>query len=96
MKHHILVKFKPGITAEDKKVMLPEIRALFEGTLAIPGVGSVDLYPNCIDRENRYDLMIVIGMTREALPVYDDSEPHRQWKSRYGGMIDKKAIFDCE
>lgn len=96
MKHHILVKFKPEVTVEKKEAMLPEIRALFENVLVIPGISSVNLYPNCVDRDNRYDLMIVIEMTHDALPFYDDSEPHKQWKIRYGGLIDKKAIFDCE
>lgn len=95
MKHHILVKFKPDAAAV-RDTLLPELRTLFSDALAIPGVISVDLYPNCIERENRYDLMIVIGMSREALPLWDVSDTHVLWKERYGGLIEKKAIFDCE
>lgn len=96
MKHHILVKFKPELTAADKKALLPELTTLFEGALSLPGIGSAELFPNCVDRENRYDLMIVIGMDRDALPAWDASEPHLIWKERYGGLVEKKAIFDCE
>lgn len=95
MKHHILVKYVPGIGKEEKERLIPEIRELFENTLSIDGIHSVELFPNCIDRENRYDLMIVITMEPEALPAYDDCEWHRRWKSEYGALLEKKAIFDC-
>lgn len=96
MKHHILVKFNPGMTTEEKDALMPELRTLFEGALAIEGITSYELLRNCVDRENRYDLMIVIGMAPEALPLWDASETHRTWKSRYGALLEKKAIFDCE
>lgn len=72
------------------------IRALFLETLRIPGIHDVSLYPNIIHRPNRYDLMIVIAMEKEALPAYDASEPHHRWKETYGQYIASKAIFDCE
>ena len=93
MKHHILVKFTEGT---DAAALLEPIRALFAQTLELPGVHGLELKPNCVDRPNRYDLMIVMDMDREALPVYDVSEPHLQWKRDYADRIAKKAIFDCE
>ena len=96
MKHHILAKFLPEITPEDKTRMIPEIRTLFENTTAIEGIGGVSVYPNCVDRENRYDLMVVIEMDREALPAYDGCVWHKEWKNKYGPLLAGKAIFDCE
>ena len=51
---------------------------------------------SCINRPNRYDLMIVLDMDPEALPAYDVSEPHIRWKTEYGSVVETKAIFDCE
>ena len=93
MKHHIIVKFMEGT---DTAALLEPVRAIFARTLEIPGVHGLELKPNCVDRPNRYDLMIVLDMDREALPAYDASEPHRQWKEQYGPITAKKAIFDCE
>ena len=96
MKHDILIKYKPEITKERKAELIPEIRALFEHTMEIPGIRGVKLYPNIIERENRYDLLIEIDMDRNALEAYDHSAWHRQWKDEYGSLIEKKAIFDHE
>ncbi|MDO4493140.1 MAG: hypothetical protein Q4C53_04550 [Clostridia bacterium] len=95
MKHCILVKLTPE-GKERLPEMLPEIRALFEQTLSIEGVTAIDCKRNCIDRPNRSDLLIEMTMTEGALPVYDASEPHRQWKEGYGKYIASKAIFDFE
>ena len=93
MKHHIIVKFTEGT---DVQALLQPVQAIFDETLEIPGVHGVELKANCIDRPNRYDLMIVIDMDEEALPAYDASEPHHRWKEEYGAITAKKAIFDCE
>ena len=94
MKHDILIKYKAQITKEQKTALIPEIKALFEHTTEIPGIHAVKLYPNVVDRENRYDLLIEIDMDREALEVYDDSSWHQLWKEQYGSLLEKKAIFD--
>ena len=96
MKHDILIKYKPEITKERKAELIPEIRTLFEHTTEIPGIYGVMLYPNVIERENRYDLLIEIDMEREALETYDCSVWHKQWKDQYGDLLEKKAIFDHE
>ena len=62
----------------------------------IPGVHSVTVHPCCIDRPNRYNLMIVLDMDREALPNWDASDIHHRWKDEYGGLLEQKAIFDYE
>ena len=93
MKHHIIVKFNEGT---DLGALLGPVEAIFAETLSIPGVHGLELKRNCVDRPNRYDLMIVLDMDREALSAYDASEPHKRWKSEYGAMVAKKAIFDCE
>ena len=93
MKHYIIAKLKD----KEKTAEIEEpVRKLFEKTLEIPGIHGVEVKPCCIDRPNRYDLMIVIDMEKEALPVYDDSEPHKEWKELYGDMLSAKAIFDSE
>ncbi|MCR5041965.1 MAG: hypothetical protein K6C36_07720 [Clostridia bacterium] len=93
MKHHIIVKFKEGT---DVGSLVAPVRAIFEETLAIQGVHGVELKVSNSDRPNRFDLMIIIDMDREALAAYDVSGPHLRWKSEYGSLIDRKAIFDCD
>ena len=94
MKHDILIKYKPEISNERKAELIPEIGELFSHTTEIPGIHGVKLYPNVVDRENRYDLLIEIDMEREALEAYDSSVWHRQWKEQYGDLLANKAIFD--
>lgn len=94
MKHDILVKYKAEITKERKNSLISEIQELFDHTKDIPGIHGVRLYPNVIDRENRYDLLIEIDMEREALDAYDHCEWHRLWKEKYGSLLAQKAIFD--
>ena len=93
MKHHIIVKFTEGT---DVKALVEPVRKIFEETLCIPGSHAVDILLSNSDRANRYDLMIVMDMEKEALPAYDISAPHLRWKSEYGDRIAKKAIFDCD
>ena len=92
MRHHILVKW-------DTTQPRPDLRAidqLFQQTLEIPGIHSVSLHPNVVARPNRYDLLILLCMERDALAAYDASEAHARWKAEYGARIAQKAIFDCE
>lgn len=93
MKHCILAKWNETVT--DKAALLAQVRALYTAD-DIPGVHSVTVYPCCIDRPNRYNLMIVLDMDREALPNWDASDIHHRWKDEYGGLLEQKAIFDYE
>lgn len=93
MKHYIIVKFVEGT---DIKALVEPVRGIFNQTLEIQGIHGLELKVSNSDRANRYDLMIILDMDREALPAYDVSEPHLRWKSRYGELIAKKAIFDCD
>ena len=93
MKHYIIVKFKEGT---DKGALLEPITKLFEGALDIPGIHGVRVKPCCIDRPNRYDLMIVLDMEKEALAGWDGSAPHHAWKENYGDLFQAKTIFDSE
>ena len=93
MKHYIIVKFTDGT---DVKALVEPVRKIFEETLAIPGIHSLDIRISNSDIANRFDLMIIIDMEKEALPAYAASEPHIRWKSEYGDRIAKKAIFDCD
>lgn len=93
MRHHILVKW-----ADDglPRPETPPIRELFLETLRIPGIHDVSVQENIVQRPNRYDLLIIIAMEKEALDAYDASEPHQRWKAVYSSRIAQKAIFDCE
>lgn len=94
MKHCILVKWNSLI--EDKKCILPEIQSIFDKLLIFNEVKNVKLHQNVIDRSNRYDLLICIEMEKEFLPIYDESEPHSEWKQKFGKYVENKAIFDFE
>ncbi len=94
MKHHIIVKYNALVT--DKRQMEQQIAALFSQASLIPGVHGAALYPNCIPLENRFDLMIVVEMDKDALENWNKSALHLQWKDEYGKYILSKAIFDCE
>jgi hypothetical protein len=96
MKHCILVKYQDVEGKKEKKELTEEIRVLFSGLLEIEGIRRVELRENIIDRPNRFDLLIRIDMTKEALPVYDASLIHRRWKEKYGELLEQKAIFDYE
>ena len=93
MKHYIISKFADGCEVAP---LVEPVRALFEQTLSIPGIHGVRVLPCCIDRPNRYDLMIEIDMDKEALEAYDACAAHKQWKQEYGPLLASKAIFDSE
>lgn len=93
MKHYIIVKFTEGT---DYRALERPVRELFELTLSIPGIHGVDVRLSNSDRPNRYDMMIVMDMEKDALRAYDVCEPHLRWKAEYGDRIAKKAIFDCD
>lgn len=94
MNHDIIVKFVPEVKNEHYPEMLSNIRDLFENLRGMSGIHDIRLYPNVIDRENRFDLMIEIEMEKEALEAYDRSVWHRQWKEQYGPFVAQKTIID--
>lgn len=94
MKHNIIVKFTKDAPALSE--MLPDIKEIFAQTLVIAGIHDVRYLTSCIDRPNRYDLVIQIDMDQQALSAYDACTPHHQWKEKYGPYIESKAIFDYE
>ena len=96
MKHCVLAKFAAEVTKAERQAMVPVVKDLFEHTTEIDGIHSVTLRTNCIDRENRFDIMIVIDMEPEALPAYDECSWHKQWKADYSKYLQAKAIFDYE
>lgn len=94
MKHYILAKFLPQFV--EKLPLFCQVEEIFSTVDEIPGVHAAKIYTNCIDRENRYDVMIVLDMDKDALPAWDGSEQHRRWKTEFGPLLEKKAIFDHE
>lgn len=94
MKHHIICKFND--TVEDKDIIASEAEMLFKKLENTNGINKVDVYRNCTDLPNRFDIMIVIDMEKNALKYYNDCEVHKYWKAEYSGFLESKAIFDYE
>ena len=94
MTHYIIVKFLDSVA--DKTSLCEPIRALFSPAAGIPGIHRIDVFPSCIDKTNRHDLMIRMEMAPEALAVFDASAIHQEWKTQFGRYIATKTIFDCE
>ena len=94
MKHCILIKWNREV--EDKNEMLRKVKNVFDQLLIIDGIHKVEYRQNCIDRANRFDLLVEIDMDKEVLPIYDKSVPHLEWKEKYGKFVENKAIFDFE
>lgn len=94
MKHHIIVKFSDQVT--DKAALSERISKLYAQWHDYPFIKGCELLPNCVDRSNRYDLMIVLDIDRADLELWDNCRLHKSWKSEFGGDIGSKAIFDCE
>lgn len=94
MKHCILIKWNKEVT--NKIAMLENVKNVFGKLLVIEGIHKVEFKQNCIDRANRFDLLVEIDMDKEVLPAYDESAPHLEWKEKYGKFVENKAIFDFE
>lgn len=94
MKHCILVKWNTLV--KDKRAILPEINVIFGKLLSLQGISAVNIFENVVNRPNRYDLMICVEMDKEFLPIYDESEPHHEWKEKFAKFVENKAIFDLE
>ena len=95
MKHCILAKYRAEVYPR-REVLLPRIREIFAPLTDLAGIQGVRVYPNCVARDNRYDVLIVLDMERAALPLYDTSAPHHLWKEEFGPLLAQKAIFDFE
>lgn len=93
MKHYIIVKFNEK--TEKEKIINP-IRELFQKAIEIKDVEKVDIYESNMDLPNRYDLMIKMDLSKNALKEFDNSEIHEKWKEKFGKYIMSKTIFDCE
>ena len=65
MKHCIIVKFNES--AGSKAELIKKAEGLFSTVGRPEGVTDISLVRNCIDRPNRYDLMIVVSMARAPL-----------------------------
>ena len=94
MKHCILIKWNREV--EDRNEMLGKVKNVFDQLLIIDGIHKIEYRQNCIDRANRFDLLVEIDMDKEVLPIYDKSVPHLEWKEKYGKFVENKAIFDFE
>ena len=95
MKHCILAKYTADAYSR-RAELLPRVREIFSVAADIPGVAGAELFSNCVDRANRYDVLIVLEMARDALAAYDESAMHHRWKDEFGPLLEKKAIFDFE
>ena len=87
-----MVKFNKDF---DWKRELNNIKRIFD-SIDVLGVNYTEYTINCIERDNRYDLLIKIDMEKESLSLYDACPNHHEWKDTYSAKIEKKAIFDYE
>ena len=92
MKHCILVKF---IKSFDWQSELSKIATIFD-SIDINGVHKTEYLVNCIDRENRYDLLIRIDMEKEALEKYDMSEAVKIMYLNLFDYMENPKIIDPE
>ena len=95
MKHCILAKYTADAYSR-RAELLHRVRERFSAAADIPGVTGAKVFPNCVDRSNRYDVLIVLEMARDALAAYDESAMHHRWKDEFGPLLEQKAIFDFE
>ena len=93
MTHYIIVKFNENT---EKKSIINPIKELFQKTSTIKEVEKVDIYESNMDLPNRYDLMIRMVLSKNALNEFDNGEIHKEWKEKFGKYIMNKTIFDCE
>lgn len=95
MQHHVIVKFNESV--KDKNELANEIGKLFKGMEGtVPGVHKVTPHKNCINMKNRYDLMIIVDMDKEALDAYSNSPIHDNWIKNYPQFLESKVIMDYE
>lgn len=93
MKHLVIVKSAEGV---DSAAFATEAEAHFQGVLPIDGIHAVRVIRGIEEHKNRYSFIVEIDMDKSALPAYNDSACHHEWKEKYASMIEKKAIFDYE
>ncbi|MBQ9825567.1 MAG: Dabb family protein [Firmicutes bacterium] len=93
MRHYIIIKLKDRSM---KSEAAEKARSIFEKTLCIEGIKSVEVRENCVDRPNRFDVMIEMEMEPEALALYDPSDAHKEWKRWCDPLLEAKTVFDCE
>ena len=95
MQHHVIVKFNDKV--KDKVAFADEIGNLFRGMVGtVKGVHKVSPHKNCINMSNRYDLMIIVDMDKNALDAYSVSPIHDKWINDYSEYLESKVIMDYE
>ncbi len=93
MKHLIIVKSTPEV---DPHAFALAAENHFKDIVKIPGIHDIKVIEGIREHENRYHFIIEIDMDKEALPAYNESKCHHDWKENYSSWIEKKAIFDYE
>ncbi len=93
IRHFIIIKFENSVNIQ---TLIEPIRNLFNSTLSIEGIKKVEIYESNTNLPNRYDLMIEMLLTSQALKLFDNSQIHKTWKTEYGKYIVNKTIFDCD
>lgn len=93
IRHFIIIKFENSVNIQS---LIEPIRNLFNSTLSIEEIKKVEIYESNTNLPNRYDLMIEMVLTSQALKLFDNSQIHKTWKTEYGKYIVNKTIFDCD
>ena len=79
MKHYIIVKWNRGV---DKKTARADAYNLYKNATEQDGVFGVKFKQNITDRENRYDLMIVLDTDSDNLSKWDGCEIDKKWNAK--------------
>lgn len=96
MKHYIIAKFNKEVDKKDIPNMLVDIKAIYNEALTIEGIHNIEFKLNCTQKDNRFDLMIILDMDKEALDKWAKCAPHLLWKEKYTKYLESKTIFDSE
>lgn len=95
MQHYVIFKFNESV--KDKNALADKIGNLLKGMAGtVPGVHSVTPHKNCIDMSDRYDMMIIVDMDKDALGAYSNSPIHDNWINNYTQYLESKVIMDYE
>lgn len=92
MRHYILAKFQ-GRCRGLARLPPADPRDLRRGGGDSRGVRGAAVYPGCVDRENRYHVLIELEMEPSALTTYDESAMHHRWKDEFGRCWRKRQFL---
>ena len=95
MIHYVLIKLKEG---EPVPEIVPRAKELLSRCVGeIEGFESVEVYPNCFQREQNYDIMLEMRMKNsDTMREYLPHRLHREFVEYLAPKAADKVTFDRE